>query len=117
MLLPCSRRGRVGGGHNDGNKNRDDDDRRIIPQSVDGAHGGQLRDQGGRRRGAVPWNGWLLVASHYYFIQLKMFLISFSFLFFLPFSFFTISLENCVQLDAHCTFIVCVLLCVSHNAT
>ncbi len=64
MLSPCNGRGRVGGGHDNSNNDRDNDDRWIIPQSVNGAHGGRLHDWGGRRRGAVPWNGWLLVASH-----------------------------------------------------
>ncbi len=56
---------------------------------------------------------WLQVA----FIQLNALLISFSFLFFWPSSFFTISLEHCVQLETHCRIIVCVLLRVLHNAT
>ncbi len=31
MLLPCNRRGQVGGGHDDGNDNRDNEDKWIVP--------------------------------------------------------------------------------------
>jgi hypothetical protein len=63
-LSPFNGRGRVEGGQDDGNDDGDDDHRRIVPRSIDRTCGGQLRDRGGCRWGAVPWNGWLLVASH-----------------------------------------------------
>jgi hypothetical protein len=40
MSLPYNRRGRVGGGHDDGDDNRDGNNRRIVPRSVNSAHGG-----------------------------------------------------------------------------
>ncbi len=64
MSSPCNGRGRVGGRHDDGNNNGNNNNRRIFPWSVDSARGGRFCDRGGRRRGAVPRNGWLSIASH-----------------------------------------------------
>ncbi len=45
--LPCNGRGWVRGGHDDSNEDGDNNDRRIVPWSVNGTCGGWLRDRGG----------------------------------------------------------------------
>ncbi len=52
MSSPCNGRRWVGGGHNNCDDYGNNDNRRIVPWSVDGARGGQLRDRGGHRQGA-----------------------------------------------------------------